>query len=70
LLLLGRILPQKITTETKQLKETMSIHEAVADLKACGLDPLLAFYLKRYPIGRDEEDTSWASLDFHGTKFR
>jgi hypothetical protein len=60
LLLLGRILPQKITTEVKQLKETMTIHEAVADLKACGLDPLLAFYLKRYPIGRDEKDASWA----------
>ena len=59
-LLLGRILPQKITTEVKQLKEKMTIHEAVADLKACGLDPLLAFYLQRYPIGRDEVDTSWA----------
>jgi hypothetical protein len=59
-LLLGRILPQKITTEVKQLKEKMTIHEAVADLKACGLDPLLAFYLQRYPIGRDEADPSWA----------
>jgi len=38
----------------------MTIHEAVADLKACGLDPLLAFYLQRYPIGRDEKDPSWA----------
>jgi hypothetical protein len=60
LLLLGRILPQKITSEVKQLKEKMTIHEAVADLKACGLDPLLAFYLQRYPIGRDEKDPSWA----------
>jgi hypothetical protein len=34
--------------------------EAVADLKACGLDPLLAFYLQRYPIGRDDADPSWA----------
>jgi hypothetical protein len=60
LALVGRILPMKINTEVKVQKETMSIHEAVADLKACGLDPLLAFYLSRYPIGRDEEDTSWA----------
>jgi hypothetical protein len=60
LLLVGRILPLKISTEVKQVKETMTIHEAVADLKACGLDPLLAFYLSRYPIGRDEKDTSWA----------
>jgi hypothetical protein len=60
LLLVGRILPLKITTEVKQLKETMTIHEAVADLKALGLDELLAFYLKRYPIGRDEKDASWA----------
>jgi hypothetical protein len=60
LMLLGRVLPQKITTEVKRMKERMTIHEAVADLKACGLDPLLAFYLQRYPIGRDEVDTSWA----------
>jgi hypothetical protein len=61
-LLMGRILPLKITTEVKQqhLKEKMTIHEAVADLKALGLDPLLAFYLQRYPIGRDESDPSWA----------
>jgi hypothetical protein len=59
-LLMGRILPLKVTTEVKQLKEKMTIHEAVADLKACGLDPLLAFYLQRYPIGRDEADPSWA----------
>jgi hypothetical protein len=61
LLLLGRILPLKINTEVKRVKETMSIEEAVADLKVCGLDGLLAFYLSRYPIGRDEENCSWAS---------
>jgi hypothetical protein len=60
LLLLGRVLPLKITTEVKTIKEKMTIHEAVADLKACGLDPLLALYLQRYPIGPDEEDASWA----------
>ena len=60
LMLVGRILPLKISTEVKTTKETMTIHEAVADLRACGLDELLAFYLKRYPIGRDEEDPSWA----------
>jgi hypothetical protein len=60
LMLLGRILPLKITTEVKKLKEKMTIHEAVADLKAYGLDPLLALYLKRYPIGDDEDDPSWA----------
>jgi hypothetical protein len=60
LLLLGRILPLKITTEVREIKEKMTIHEAVADLKACGLDPLLALYLQRYPIGPDEENTEWA----------
>src|ERR1700675_275027 len=59
LLLLGRVLPLKISAEVKSLKEKMTIHEAVADLKACGLDPLLALYLQRYPIGPDEEDRSW-----------
>jgi hypothetical protein len=62
LLLLGRILPLKITAEVKQIKETMTIEEAVADLKACGMDEMLAFYLTRYPVGRDEEDTAWADL--------
>jgi len=62
MLLLGRILPLKITTEVKQVKEEMSIEEAVADLKACGLDELLAFYLKRYPIEPDEENTGWADM--------
>jgi hypothetical protein len=50
LMLLGRILPLKITTEVKQVKETMTIEEAVADLKACGMEPMLALYLQRYPI--------------------
>jgi hypothetical protein len=59
-MLLGRILPLKITTEVKKLKETMTIDEAVADLKAAGMEPLLAFYLKRYPIERDEGDPEWA----------
>jgi hypothetical protein len=59
LLLVGRILPLKITTEVREIREKMTIHEAVADLKACGLDPLLAFYLQKYPIGPDEEDRSW-----------
>jgi hypothetical protein len=60
LLLVGRILPLKITTEVREIKEKMTIEEAVADLRACGLDEMLAFYLKRYPIGPDEEDRSWA----------
>jgi ABC-type antimicrobial peptide transport system permease subunit len=62
LLLLVRILPMKINTEVKEVKETMSIYEAIADLKACGLDELLAFYLTRYPIGRDERNTEWANM--------
>jgi hypothetical protein len=62
MLMMGRILPLKITAEIKQVKERMSIHEAVAELKACGLDPLLAFYLQRYPIGPDEENTEWADM--------
>jgi hypothetical protein len=60
LMLVGRILPLKITSEVKQIKERMTIEEAVADLKACGMDPLLAFYLKRYPLERDDENRSWA----------
>jgi hypothetical protein len=52
----------KITTEVKQDKETMTIEEAVADLKAAGMEPLLAFYLKRYHIERDEGDPEWAKL--------
>jgi hypothetical protein len=62
LMLLGRILPLKITTEVKKLKETMTIEEAVADLKACGMDKMLAFYLKRYPLERDDENAEWARL--------
>jgi hypothetical protein len=62
LMLLGRILPLKITTEVKKLKETMTIEEAVADLKACGMDEMLAFYLKRYPLERDDEDRAWADM--------
>jgi hypothetical protein len=62
MLLLGRILPMKISTEVKQIKEEMSLVEAVAELKACGLDEMLAFYLKRYPLERDDEDTAWADL--------
>jgi hypothetical protein len=60
LLLLGRILPLKISTEVKQDKEIMTIDEAVADLKALGMEPLLAMYLKRYPIERDDGDPEWA----------
>jgi hypothetical protein len=52
----------KITTEVKQDKETMTIEEAVADLKACGMEPLLALYLKRYPIERDDGDPEWAKM--------
>jgi hypothetical protein len=62
LLLLGRILPMKINTEVKEIKETMTIYEAIADLKACGMDELLAFYLTRYPIGPDEKNTEWADM--------
>jgi hypothetical protein len=38
------------------------MEEAVAELKACGLDEMLAFYLKRYPIERDDEDTAFAEM--------
>jgi hypothetical protein len=58
LLLASRVLP--INTEVRETKETMTIDEAVADLKAAGMEPLLAFYLKRYPIERDEGDPEWA----------
>jgi hypothetical protein len=59
-LLLGCILPLKITQEVKQTKERMTIEEAVADLQALGMEPLLALYLKRYPLERDDENRSWA----------
>jgi hypothetical protein len=61
-MLVGRILPLKISTEVKEVKETMTIEEAVADLKACGLDEMLAFYLKRYPLERGDEDAEWAKM--------
>jgi hypothetical protein len=59
LVLLGRILPLKISAEVKQLKEKMTIQEAVAQMKAHGLDELLAFYLHRYPLEPDDDPT-WA----------
>jgi hypothetical protein len=62
LMLAGRTLPLKISTEVKQVKETMTIEEAVADLKAAGMEPMLALYLKRYPIERDEENAEWAKM--------
>jgi len=57
MLMMARILPLKINA---QLKEKISLEEAVAELKECGLDEMLAFYLKRYPIEPDEENTGWA----------
>jgi hypothetical protein len=62
MLLMGRILPLKISAEVKQVKETMTIEEAVADLKAAGMEPMLALYLKRYPLERDDEDAEWAKM--------
>jgi hypothetical protein len=62
LLMMARILPTKIHSEVRQVKENLSLTEIVAELKACGLDEMLALYLKRYPLERDEEDTAWADL--------
>jgi hypothetical protein len=62
MLLMGRILPLKISAEVKQVKETMTIEEAVADLKAAGMEPMLALYLQRYPLERDDEDAEWAKM--------
>ena len=63
LMLMGRILPLKISAEVKQIKERMTLEESVAMMKMYGLDELLAFYLKRYPIERDDEDVGaeWAT---------
>jgi hypothetical protein len=61
LLMMARILPTKIHSEVRQVKE-LSLMEAVAELKACGFEKALAFYLKCYPVGRDEKDTAWADL--------
>src|ERR1700730_3740598 len=44
-LMMARILPTKIHSEVRQVKEKMSLTEAVAELRACGLDERLAFYL-------------------------
>jgi len=60
--MMGRLLPLKINAEIKQLKEKISLEEAVTELKECGLDPLLALYLQRYPIEPDEENTEWADM--------
>jgi hypothetical protein len=62
MLMMARVLPMKITAEVKQMRERMSIEEAVAELKACGMDELLALYLKRYPLEPDEEDEAWAKM--------
>ena len=61
-LVMARILSTKIHSEVRQVKEKMSLTEAVAELRACGLDERLAFYLKRYPVERDEEDSAFADL--------
>jgi len=62
LLMMARILPLKISAEIKQAKEKISLEEAVVELKECGLDEMLAFYLRRYPIEPDEENTEWADM--------
>jgi hypothetical protein len=62
LLLLGRILPLKINAEVKQVKNEISLEDAVLQLKELGLDEALAFYLKRYPVAPDEKDTEFAKL--------
>jgi hypothetical protein len=60
LMIMARILPLKMTAELKQFKKRISIEEAVAELKAVGLDEMLALYLKRYPLEPGEEEEEWA----------
>jgi hypothetical protein len=62
MLMMARVLPMKISAEVKQMRERMSIGEAVAELKACGLDELLALYFTRYPLEPDELDEPWAKM--------
>jgi hypothetical protein len=62
MLMLARILPLKLSAEVKQMRERMSIEEAVAELKACGLVELLALYFTRYPLEPDERDEPWAKM--------
>jgi hypothetical protein len=50
----------KLSAEVKQFKNRISIEEAVAELKAVGLDEMLALYLKRYPLDPSEEGEEWA----------
>jgi hypothetical protein len=59
-LMMARILSTKIHSEG-QVKENLSLTEAVAELKACGLDERLAFYFMR-PVERDEEESAFADL--------
>jgi hypothetical protein len=60
--MMARILPLKLSTEVKQVREKMSIGEAITELKACGLDELLALYFTRYPLEPEERDTEWAKM--------
>ena len=62
LMIMARILPLKISGEVKQVKDNLSLEEAVIELKAYGLDEALAYYLKRYPIQLGEEDVEFAKL--------
>jgi hypothetical protein len=62
LLIMARILPLKMISEVKQFKQMVSLQEAVAELKACGLDEMLALYLKRYPLDPSEEGEAWAEM--------
>jgi hypothetical protein len=61
-LMMARILSTKIHSEVRQVKENLSLMEAVAELKARGLDPRLAFFLNGYSVERDEEDSAFADL--------
>lgn len=62
LMIMARILPLKVTAELKQFKRTLSIQEAVAEMKAVGLDEMLAAYLRRYPLDPSEVGEEWVEM--------
>jgi hypothetical protein len=62
--LVGRILPMTIMAQIDQPKEYSTLDEAIADAKAQGLDDELAFYMRKYPLERDENPSPYVAAEF------
>jgi hypothetical protein len=61
--LLGRILPMTIVAQIDQPKE-LTLDEAIAALKAEGRDDELAFYMRKFPLERDEYVSPYVAAEF------